>query len=55
MYDANAFAEISRSEMQRIDGGFVIAAGITLTLGAKIAIGATCAGGVIGFLWALAD
>ena len=44
------FKEMSTEELQQIDGGLL---GITLTLGAKIAIGCFAGGTVLGLGWAL--
>lgn len=46
------FKEMSTEELQQIDGGLL---GITLTLGAKIAIGCFAGGTVLGIGWALCD
>ena len=51
---SNGFQELSNEEKVAFDGGFVIA-GITLTIGAKIAIGCFAAGVVIGVAWAMCD
>lgn len=45
MIKTNGFAELTTSEMNEIDGGLL---GITLTLGAKIAIGLFAGGTLVG-------
>lgn len=50
----SGFTEISSNELQKTDGGLVLF-GLTLTLGAKIALACFGGGVVLGVGWALCD